>query len=443
MERPTLLVVDDDHEFVEAARTYAGLCQFEATGAHSLSGARRALARGAYDLVLMDVALPDGSGLDLIEQFRQSGSTVAVVTGSAPAQTGTASLPATDYLLKPLSGSRLETLLTDAYERWYLRTGGGAGRPPGFIGDSPAMKWVYHQIRRVAPTDATVLFVGESGTGKEVAARAVHESSGRGGPFVAVNCGAVAHELLASHLFGHERGSFTGAVRQHKGHFEQAEGGTLFLDEITEMPPSLQAHLLRVLETRRITRVGGYGEVAVDVRVVAATNRDPDKAIAAGILREDLYFRLGEFCLSLPPLRERGNDVLQIAQAVLHQLNERYGESKQLDEVCWHSLQNHAWPGNVRELRNLVHRAYIMSSGRKVRVICSPYQPVPAADASLVSFRVGTPLEVVEREMLLRTLKHFRGDKSRTAQALGISVKTVYNHLTRHQDAGMEQLDPA
>ncbi len=436
MERPTVLVVDDDREFVEAASLLANARQFDACSAHSLSGARLALESRPYDLVLMDVGLPDGSGLELLDEIRSSGSAVAVVTGTEMGEMAAhaANVLVSDYVLKPLTGSRLDEILARAYRTWHLR-GNVASTfvPAGFIGTSAAMRWVYEQIQKVGPTDVSVLLVGESGTGKEVAAQALHDRSNRGGPFIAVNCGAVSPELLASHLFGHERGSFTGAVRQHKGHFEQADGGTIFLDEITEMPMALQAHLLRVLETRRITRVGGSGERPVDVRVVAATNRDPAKAIDAGQLRADLFFRLGEFCLALPPLRERGDDAVLIAESIVQQLNARYGTSKKLDPTASASLRSYSWPGNVRELRNLVHRGHILSPDNYVRVACATSQALPSSDPMLVSFRVGTPLDEVEREMMLRTLAHFHGDKAKAAHALGVSAKTVYNHLARQQ----------
>lgn len=437
VDRPTVLVVDDDHEFVEAASLLANARQFEASSAHTLSGARLALGSRPYDLVLMDVGLPDGSGLELLDEIRSSGSAVAVVTGSDVGEMAArdANVLVGDYVLKPLSGSRLDEILSKAYRTWHLRSHQVAPAPNGFIGTSRAMQSVYEQIQKVGPTDVSVLLIGESGTGKEIAAQALHANSNRSGPFVAVNCGAVAPELLASHLFGHERGSFTGAVRQHKGHFEQADGGTVFLDEITEMPMALQAHLLRVLETRRITRVGGSGEQAVDVRVVAATNRDPMKAIDVGQLRADLFFRLGEFCLALPPLRERDNDAVLIAESIVQQLNARYGTNKRLDPTASACVRNYSWPGNVRELRNLVHRGHLLSSDDVVRIACAKNRALSGNDPTLVSFRVGTSLGEVEREMMLRTLAHFRGDKVKAAQALGVSAKTIYNHLARQQTA--------
>jgi len=439
--RPSLLVVDDDVGFVEATTALAQLHNFEACRAHSLGAARTATQRRRFDLILVDLCLPDGSGFDLVEEIGASRGAVAVVTGNASVATAARAvrLPISDYLVKPLERSRFDALLEQAQAVWSAQGGSSddVERCGDFIGSSAPMQALYRQIRRVAPTHANVLLVGESGTGKELAARAIHALSGRSGPFVAVNCGAVAPELLASHLFGHERGSFTGAVRQHRGHFEQAQGGTILLDEITEMPLALQAHLLRVLETRSLIRVGGDSEHALDVRVIAATNRRAEDAMAAGKLREDLYFRLGEFVLPLPPLRLLGNDIAQIGEALLLQFNVRYGTDRQFAADAWTGVANYSWPGNVRELRNAVHRAFILGDGGPVRL--PPMQDVAArgsdlAVAGCLVFPVATRLDLVHREMLLRTLDHYAGDKSRTAEALGISVKTIYNHLARYGD---------
>lgn len=436
--RPTLLVVDDDDGFVEAASALAQLRNFDSCSARSLGAARVATARRRFDLILVDLGLPDGSGFDLVEEIGESRGRVAVVTGNASIASAARAvrLPISDYLVKPLERARFDVLLQQAGAVWSSQqSAGDAGERCGdFVGTSPAMQAVYRQIRRVAPTQANVLLVGESGTGKELAARAIHELSRRSGPFVAVNCGAVAPELLASHLFGHERGSFTGAVRQHRGHFEQAQGGTILLDEITEMPASLQAHLLRVLETRSVIRVGGDSEQALDVRVIAATNRRAEDAMASGQLREDLFFRLGEFVLQLPALRLRGSDIALIGEALLQQFNERYGARKCFAADAWDSVAGYSWPGNVRELRNAVHRAFILDDGAQVRL--APLQDVIRADdvAGCLVFPVGTRLDQMQREMLLRTLQHYSGDKARAAEALGVSVKTIYNHLARHGD---------
>jgi DNA-binding NtrC family response regulator len=437
--RPSLLVVDDDEGFVEAASALAGLRNFDSRGAHNLSAAREVLLGRRFDLILVDLCLPDGSGFDLVEEIGESRQPVAVVTGNATIASAARAvrLPVSDYLVKPLEHARFDALLQHARSLW------SAGRfAPGddaecgdFIGNCVAMRAVYRQIRRVATTHANVLIVGESGTGKELAARAIHDLSGRSGPFIAVNCGVVALELLASHLFGHERGSFTGAVRQHRGHFEQAQGGTILLDEITEMPLHLQVHLLRVLETRSLIRVGGDTEHALDVRVIAATNRRAEDAMAAGHLREDLFFRLAEFVLQLPPLRLRGGDARLIGEAILEQFNRLYGSDKHFATDAWDGVAGYSWPGNVRELRNVVHRAHILGDGPQLRL-----EPLRDDErhrderAGCLVFPVGSRLDQVQREMLLRTLDHCAGDKARAAEALGVSIKTIYNHLARYAD---------
>lgn len=300
------------------------------------------------------------------------------------------------------------------------------------VGESPCMRTVFQQIRRVAPSTLTVLLEGESGTGKELAARAIHALSGRHGDFVAINCGAVAPELLASVLFGHERGSFTGAVNEHRGLFEQAAHGTLFLDEVTEMPYTLQAHLLRALEGGVIRRIGSQRERDVDCRVVAATNRDSRGAVRDGALREDLYYRLSDFPLCLPPLRERPGDIFLLAKHFLDGLNSRHETDRHFARGTEIKLLAHAWPGNVRELRQIVSRAYLLGDGE---ALCVELPERPPADdverSGSVAFRVGMSFEEVEQRMLRETLRYFGNDKVRAAAALGISLKTIYNRLAR------------
>jgi len=280
--------------------------------------------------------------------------------------------------------------------------------------------------------DITVLIHGESGTGKELAARAVHELSGRKGRFVAVNCGAVAPELLPSEMFGHERGSFTGAVRDHAGYFEQAEGGTLFLDEFTEMPLALQTHLLRVLEERRVTRVGSHKSQPVDVRVVAACNRVPAEAVDQGLLRQDLYYRLMDFPIRMPALREHPEDIPYIAAHLLDQLNERYETARQFSAEAVARLMAHHWPGNVRELRHVIQRAFVLAE-ETIEVPASPEaMEAPLRDKTRFDMHVGMSLEEMEKRALLGTLEYFNHDKARTADVLGISLKTIYNKLARY-----------
>jgi DNA-binding NtrC family response regulator len=318
----------------------------------------------------------------------------------------------------------------------------GAGRTRGsrtafrnggepWIGESPEMVEVVERIRRIAPSLAAVMLVGESGTGKEGAARLLHTGSARSsGPFVSVNCGAIPGNLVEAELLGYERGAFTGAVRQHQGYFERASGGTLFLDEITEMPLDLQAKLLRVLEGGRLVRVGGTEEIAIDVRIVTATNRPTDEAVRDRRLREDLFYRLAVFVVRLPALRERGDDLALLANAFLGELNQAFGTAKRFDPAALASARAYSWPGNVRELKNCVERSYVLSD----EIVRLDVQPAPdASDApdfgDCVRLPIGTTMADAERELLLATLRHCRGNKRRAADVLGVSLKTVYNKL--------------
>ena len=304
------------------------------------------------------------------------------------------------------------------------------------IGNSEGMRRVRELIGRVAPTDSTVLICGESGCGKELVAESVHAMSPRAGePFVAINCAAIPATLIEAELFGHERGSFTGAMRTREGVFERANGGTLLLDEITEMPLDLQSRLLRVLETKRLSRVGGSADLPVDVRVIASTNRLPAQAFDEGRLREDIYYRLAVLTIELPPLRDRGDDILVLAEFFLGELNLRNGTRKRLSEELRALFLRHRWPGNVRELRNAVERAYILCDGE----LQLSEQEMPtlrgggAGEGSVhgdeIRMPIGASLDEIERTFILATLKHFEGDKRRAADVLGCSLKTLYNKL--------------
>ncbi len=367
------LIVDDDPDVVGWLETVARMEDFTIARAHSLREARIELGRQTPDVLLTDLRLPDGEGIELVRELERPDATeVIVVTGHATVDSAVAALRAgaSDYLVKPAELDRVQAVLRHAKKasalhheigelREELRKLGRFGR---ILGGSPRMQLLYDQLGRVAPTSATVLLVGESGTGKELAAQTVHDlSRRREAPFLPVNCGAVAPQLIESELFGHERGSFTGADRQHKGFFERAHGGSIFLDEITEMPMELQVKLLRVLETNSLLRVGGTQQIPCDVRVIAATNREPEKVVAEGKLREDLYHRLNVFPIRLPLLRERGADIEQLAQYFLDELNRIEGTSKSFSREALVRLYQHSWPGNVRELKNYVQRAYIMA----------------------------------------------------------------------------------
>jgi DNA-binding NtrC family response regulator len=303
------------------------------------------------------------------------------------------------------------------------------------VGSSPAMERLYQQVEKVATTDATVLLVGESGTGKEVIANAIHQAGPRSkDPFVAVNCGAIPAHLIEAALFGHEKGSFTGAVRQHIGYFEHASGGTLFLDEITEMPVDMQVKLLRVLESGAFMRVGGDEEVKVDVRLIAATNRDLETAVKQGNLRENLMYRLAVFPVRIPPLRERGIDIELLAQHFLDELNRKDNAHKLFSRGSLEVIRSYSWPGNVRELKNVVQRAYILATDtlNVEDCITDPTTKRPTIHEGYLNFFVGTPLADAQREIILATLKHYSGNKRLTAEALGISLKTLYNRLKEY-----------
>jgi len=312
----------------------------------------------------------------------------------------------------------------------------------GFMwGRSAAMEEVQRLINRVGPTDASVFLTGESGSGKELAAQLIHQRSLRSaGPFVAINCGAVPAGLIEAELFGHEKGSFTGAIRAHAGVFERAQGGTLLLDEVTEMPLDMQTRLLRVLETRRFYRVGASTELCTDVRVIAATNRCPLQAVDNAQLREDLLYRLAVFPISMPPLRDRGDDVDLLADHFLAELNARAGTMKRLSEGARATLRQHSWPGNVRELKNCIERAFILGDdvlelAPLIQSGSVPRSPEEVDPRERLNIRVGSRIEDMERSLIEATLDHFQGNKRRAADVLGCSLKTLYNKLNGYSQA--------
>jgi DNA-binding NtrC family response regulator len=434
---PNVLLVDNDSGYVHATSNYAKFRGCEVFSAGTLKIARNAVYERSYDLALMDPCLPDGSGLDLLESLalRKDGRAI-VLTGPTVPEPMVHAIhrSSLDCLAKPMPQSKLDQLLDEALSRATTRHHSD-DRCGALVGHTPVMRNLFSQIRRIAPLDVTVLLHGESGTGKELAAKALHEFSGRKGKLVSVNCGGIAADLLTSQLFGHQRGSFTGAVRDHPGYFEQADQGTLLLDEITEMPPGLQAHLLRVLEDRVVTRVGSVAGRKLDVRVVAACNRPPAQAVRDGSLRADLYYRLADFPLRMPSLREHPADIPQLAEHLLASLNRRHDTRRYFAPSAMARLLDHDWPGNVRELRHAIQRAFVLSDGAINFVSIEPSIRPDADDTSQLDLRVGMTMEDMERRVLLQTLAFFDNDRARTADALGISLKTVYNKLTRYAKA--------
>jgi DNA-binding NtrC family response regulator len=346
------------------------------------------------------------------------------------------------FFRKPFSSESLAALLADiASETGTSQESGDASEASSMMqfgllrGSSRGMRKLFRLLRKVGPSEASVLIVGESGTGKELVAETLHQLSERAaGPYVTVNCAAIADTLIESELFGHEKGSFSGAVRQHQGFFERANGGTLFLDEITEMSLELQAKLLRVLESGELRRVGATQALPIDVRIIAATNRDPQRAVEEEQLREDLYYRLAHVTAQLPPLRRRGADVRGLAQHFLRQLNEQHGTGIRLNEMALKAIEAHAWPGNVRELRHAVERAYILAEHEIAATDLELGGPEEShAVAADIPVAFGMSLADAERRIILANLEHFGGDKKETAARLGISLKTLYNRLRDYE----------
>jgi two-component system response regulator AtoC len=357
---PRALIVDDDPGFLLGLAELVKREGFAVSSAGSVKQAREEIAATPPDILLVDLRLPDGSGLDLLDGFEPSATPeLVLITGSASLETAVDALRrgAIDYVTKPVDFARIKMALANVTRTLEMKGEIGTlrgelrklGRFGPLIGASPSMQAVYDLISRVARTEASVLISGETGTGKELVAQHIHALSRRGkAQFLAVNCGSISANLIESEMFGHERGSFTGAERMHRGYFEQAHRGTLFLDEITEMPVELQVRLLRVLETGAVTRVGGSESIKVDVRILAATSLGVEEALAAKKLREDLFYRLNVFPIALPPLRERGDDIELLAEQCLAELNEASGTAKHFTRACLERLRRHGWPGNVR-----------------------------------------------------------------------------------------------
>jgi len=349
-------------------------------------------------------------------------------------------------LSKPVEPQRLQILLQKAVERQdtlrevralrrQLREKGSFGR---IIGNSPGIRTVYRVIEQAAPTNASVLISGESGTGKELVAQTIHELSPRATfPFVAINCAAIPETLLESEIFGHEKGAFTGASERRTGVFELAHRGTLFLDEIAEMMPATQVKLLRVLQERVFRRLGGRQEISVDVRVIAATNVNPQDAVNNGKLREDLFYRLNVFAIDIPPLRERREDIPLLVQTFLTEFNRTNAKSiRAVDQEAMYLLERYPWPGNIRELRNVIERGTILAESEFVESRHLPPTLISRGEASLPTLTIspGTTVDEVERRLILLTLDHTRNNKTRAAEILGISLKTLHNKLNRMKD---------
>jgi DNA-binding NtrC family response regulator len=427
-----VLLVDDDSDSLEAAREILVGEGHSVVTAGSLAGAREQLAAGAPDVLLLDLMLPDGNGLELFDDLGRSDlRKIVLMTGHPGIKAHIKSLtgPTISYLTKPITATELSEAArlpdTPALESAHF------GR---IVGEHETMQAVYEQIERVAGTDVPVLIVGETGTGKELVAEAIHRTSGRAGGFVPLNCGTLSGELAASELFGHEKGSFTGAMRRHVGAFERAAGGTLFLDELAEMPIGLQPHFLRSVETGRVQPVGAERELVANARIIAATNREPEQAIADKLLRQDLYFRLSVMPIKMPPLRARSSDILLLVTHFLAELRGD-GPERHFSAESLQRMQAHQWPGNVRELRHVVQRALVMADAdAKELTLPVPFDSPAMGTASAHGIEAGRSIRDVERELIELTLAHFDGDKKAAAETLGISLNTLYNRLNAYRD---------
>jgi two-component system NtrC family response regulator/two-component system response regulator HydG len=448
MAKERILVVDDERNAREALKTLLSEEGYEVADASDGEEALAKLADFAPAAVLSDVRMPRMDGITLLQKARETGSEAIFVMMTAFASVETAveamRAGAESYLLKPLDMKAVQVVLEKALEKRHLRQEAHTLRErvreryrfPNIVGDAPELQSVFEVVKRAAPTKATVLVLGESGTGKELVAQALHEESPRRDkPFIKVNCAALTETLLESELFGHEKGSFTGAVARKEGRFELADGGTLFLDEIGEISPSIQIKLLRVLQQREFERVGGTQTVKVDVRLVAATNRDLAAEVKAGRFREDLFYRLNVVAVTLPPLRQRKGDIPALVGHFLDRYCEAYGKKIQgLAPGTLNAFLAHHWPGNVRELENAVERAVVLCTGSELTGDDLPAslrgpRPQDRGNGGLIP---GATMFEIEKEAILRTLEVVNGSTSRAAEILGISVRKIQYRLKEY-----------
>ncbi len=443
----SILVVEDDEAIREAVGARLEAWGHQVAGYGDVESALDAVRRDAPDLIISDVVLPGASGIDLLNRLRENRDGIPVVLMTAHAEVDLAveamKQGARDFLTKPVEADHLRSLVdaigADLRSRAHIRQldsrlpdGGDRIR---LVGSSPAMREIFELIRLLAGNDAPAIIEGESGTGKELVARSIHELSTRAArPFIALNCAAIPAGLMESELFGHVRGAFTGAVKDRAGRFEQADGGVLFLDEIAEMPVELQPKLLRVLEEGAARRVGGADGIEFDVRVLAATNRDPRAAIREGQLREDLYYRLAVFQINLPPLRRRSGDIVLLAHAFVKEANRKHGRDVEgFGEEALELLRVYEWPGNVRELRNVVERSVIVAGSGLIQASDLPPflrdREAEAESEESITLPLGTSAREAEKRLILETLARVGHNKAEAARRLELDVKTIRNKL--------------
>jgi len=462
MDRERVLIVEDEENertgLAELIRAWGYQTE---TAVDGVDGWAKVESWGPA-IVLTDLKMPRMDGMELLEHIAEAPQQIVVILltamGSVDAAVNAMKRGAFDFIEKPVNTARLRNILQNASRlrgtereleasRRRLRDVGVLG---SLVGSSKSMQEIFRLIEMVAPSTASVLITGDSGTGKELVARTIHSlSSRKSHPFVAINCAAIPETLIESEIFGHEKGAFTGALDRRTGCFELAEGGTLLLDEIGEMPIATQAKLLRVLEDRKLRRLGAKSETAVNVRVLAATNKPPEDAVARGELRNDLYYRLNVFNIHMPPLRDHMEDLPDLVHALLADMSEKHGRSAAgVSDAVMRAFQAHAWPGNVRELRNTLERAVIMCSGPTIEPRHLPpgfgrlVTRVPITEAHTIHLGVGTTVDEAERLLILKTLESTRNNKTRAAEILGISLKTLHNKLKEYGQQSSAQQEP-
>ena len=435
-----ILVVDDEPKMTSLVCGHLEDAGHKVATTVDPSEALELISKHSFDIVITDLSMPKVSGMEILEKALEKGIEVIMMTAYGTVETAVQAMKkgAADYLLKPFALEELSLLIGKITEKQKLVSLAGhyaqvirEEKASELIGSSPATEKVRKLLIQVAGTESTVLLTGKSGTGKELAARMIHNLSSRAGfPFIAVNCAAITETLLESELFGHEKGSFTGAVARKRGRFELAEKGTIFLDEIGEMSPGMQSKLLRVLEERQMVRVGGVDTVNIDIRLLAATNRNLKEDIKSNKFREDLYFRLNVFPIELPLLAERGEDVIELAE---HFLKQMQFEHFKLDSSVEQLLLGYDWPGNIRELKNVLERAVILSDGEPLTVEEFSLEKDDAPigkDSGARPAEAG--LEITEKEMILEALKKAGGNKTKAAEILKISRRRLYSRMKIH-----------
>ena len=452
-QQPSILIVDDESGILDTLRILLRKEGFEVTTAQGGKAGLEQIRSGNHDIVLTDVRMPQVSGLDILQAAKEQDAVTPVIlmTAQASLQTAVAAVNAGAfyYIQKPFSNDELLAILRRACEFRQIRVENrllkqdirkrgerqSVSRP---IGKSRRFIDVLRLAELVAPTDSTVLIQGESGTGKEVVARYIHNLSTRtDGPFLSINCGALPENLLESELFGHVKGSFTGAVRDKQGLFAAARGGTFFMDEVGEMPPSLQIKLLRVLQEREVIPVGATEAIPVDVRIVAATNRDLEEEVRRGHFRSDLFYRLNVIALELPPLRERRDDLVMLIDAFMQDLAaDRNAGPKALASEALDAVMVYDWPGNVRELQNALEHAVVLSRGDIIEPGALPERITRRRKEPLVAERSSPnpSLDIIERAYIMWVLQSEGGNKTRAAEVLGIDPSTLYRKLSRYEE---------